>query len=276
MPNDAAVLLRRARQKARHVHKGHNRKVEGVAKAHKARRLDRGVNVETAGQLHRLVAHDAHRIAAHARKARHNVLGVAGHNLVKVALVGHRLDNLVHVIRHVGVLRHHRVQRCRLAVNRVGRGPKGRLVPVRQRQKVNQIARARQRVNVVFKGEVRDARLDRVRGGSAQLLLRHVLARHRLDHVGPRHKHVARVLHHHRKVGDGRAVHGPAGAGPHDQRQLRNHSRRHHVALKNVRVARQRVHALLNARPARVVEPDDGRAHVHRPVHHLAHLLRKH
>ena len=46
------------------------------------------------------------------------------------------------------------------------------------------------------------------------------------------------------------------------------------VAQEDVGVAGERLDALLDARAARVVEADDGRADLHREVHHLADLLR--
>lgn len=46
--DDAAVLLRRARQEARHVHEGDDGNVEGVAEAHEASTFHRGVDVQAA------------------------------------------------------------------------------------------------------------------------------------------------------------------------------------------------------------------------------------
>lgn len=83
---------------------------------------------------------------------------------------------------------------------------------------------------------------------------------------------------------------------PHRPTRLRNVPRRVHVALEHLRVAAQRVDALLDARPARatgegfrgtlrgpstarasparVVQAYDGRAHGHGAVHELADLAR--
>ncbi len=46
MPNDAAVLLVHAGQEARNVDERHQGDVEGVAEAHEAGALDRGVDVQ--------------------------------------------------------------------------------------------------------------------------------------------------------------------------------------------------------------------------------------
>ncbi len=73
MPDDAAVLLRRAGKKARHVFKGDERHIKGIAQPHKARRFLRGVNIERAREVQRLVRHDAHRVAIQPREAGEDV-----------------------------------------------------------------------------------------------------------------------------------------------------------------------------------------------------------
>jgi hypothetical protein len=105
-------------------------------------------------------------------------------------------------------------------------------------------------------------------------LHRHVFVRDRLHHVGAGDEHVARLAHHVDEVGDGRRIHRAAGAGAEDGRDLRNHARGHRVAQEDVGVAAERDDALLDARTARVVEADHGRAVAQREVHDLADLGR--
>jgi hypothetical protein len=52
-------------------------------------------------------------------------------------------------------------------------------------------------------------------------------------------------------------------------------TRSQRVAQEDVRVARERDHTLLDARPARIVEPDHRGADLHGEVHHLADLGRE-
>ena len=59
MLDDAAELLGGAGQEAGHVLERDERDVEAVAEAHEARALDRGVDVEAAGQVRGLVGDDA-------------------------------------------------------------------------------------------------------------------------------------------------------------------------------------------------------------------------
>ena len=56
--DDPAPLLARPGQEAGHVHEREQGDVERVARAHEARRLGGGVDVEHSRQLRRLVAHD--------------------------------------------------------------------------------------------------------------------------------------------------------------------------------------------------------------------------
>ena len=94
-----------------------------------------------------------------------------------------------------------------------------------------------------------------------------------LHDVGARDEHVARALDHHREVRHRRRVDRAAGARPEDDRDLGHDARREDVAQEDLRVTAERRDALLDARPARVVEADDRRADLHRQVHDLADLL---
>ena len=68
-------------------------------------------------------------------------------------------------------------------------------------------------------------------------------------------------------------VDGAAGARPHDHADLRDHARGAHVAQEDVAVAGEGGDAFLDARAARVVQADHGRAGLHGEVHHLGDLV---
>ena len=74
MEDDAALLLRGAGQEAGHVDERDDRDVEGVAEADEARGLDRGVDVEDAGERARVVGDDADGMAAEPGEAADDVL----------------------------------------------------------------------------------------------------------------------------------------------------------------------------------------------------------
>jgi hypothetical protein len=68
-------------------------------------------------------------------------------------------------------------------------------------------------------------------------------------------------------------VDGAAGAGPHHERDLRDHPRRLHVAPEDLGVAGERDDSLLDPRAAGVVDPDHRAAVLDGQVHDLADLL---
>src|SRR5581483_10745068 len=68
-------------------------------------------------------------------------------------------------------------------------------------------------------------------------------------------------------------VHRAAGAGAHDQRDLRDHAGGLHVAGEDLAVEPERDHALLDPGAAAVVDPDHRAADLEREVHDLHDLL---
>ena len=112
-----------------------------------------------------------------------------------------------------------------------------------------------------------------MRVGAAEILERHVLAGHGLDHVGPGDEHVAGALDHEGEVGDRGGVDRAARARAHDQRDLRDDARGHHVAVEDLGEEAKRHHALLYACAPAVVDPDDRAAGLQRVVHDLDDLL---
>jgi len=102
-------------------------------------------------------------------------------------------------------------------------------------------------------------------------LLRDVLVRDRLDDVRPRHEHrlVPRTMRMKSVIA---ANTRRPRAGAEDRRDLGDDSRGERIAEKNVRVSAEGNDAFLDAGASRVVETDDGRAHLHREIHELADL----
>ena len=140
-------------------------------------------------------------------------------------------------------------------------------------RKREQVAHLVEHALLVGHHEVGDARAGGVGLGAAELLERHVLAGHRLHHVGARDEHVAGVLHHEDEVGQRRRVDRAARAGPEDHRDLGHDARGPGVAVEDAAVGVERRHALLDPRAGAVVEPDDRQAHRRGQVHDLVDLL---
>ena len=121
-----------------------------------------------------------------------------------------------------------------------------------------------------------DARLRVVAHRPAQLLELDFLAGHRLDHFRAGDEHVRGLFDHEDEVGHRRRVDGAAGAGAHDQADLRDHAGALDVADEDVAVGAERDDALLDPGAAGVVDADHRRPDLGGEVHHLAHLLRHH
>ncbi len=238
--------------------------------------------------MDRLVGHDAYGRALDAAEADHDVLREAGVDLEELPVVQDAGDHAVHVIGLVGRVRNEPVElgihvrdltgRLVVAAPAHGRAHPGppqhrRVLKVVGRQVGQQLAGEAEAVILVLGLVVGDARLDVVGVGAAELLEADFLPGHGLDHVGPRDEHVRGALDHQGEVGDRGRVDGTAGARAHDQRDLRDHARGDHVTVKDLGEQAERDHALLDPRPAAVVDADHRAPGLQRVVHHLDDLL---
>ncbi len=111
-------------------------------------------------------------------------------------------------------------------------------------------------------------------GGAAELLGRDGFIGHGLHHVRAGDEHIAGVAHHEDEIRHGGRIDVAAGAGPHDDGNLRNDAGGQHIALEHLAIAPERRDALLNARAAGVEDADDRRAVLERHVLELGDLLR--
>jgi len=123
---------------------------------------------------------------------------------------------------------------------------------------------------------VREARFGHVRVRAAEFLHRHLFAGDGLDDVRAGDEHLAGLVDHDDEVGQRGGVHMATRGGTHDQRDLRDDARCFDVVVKDVAVQAQRDDALLDPRPAALVDADDRAAVLHREVEHLDDLLAVH
>ena len=224
MPDNAAVFLGGARQKTRHINKGHDWNTEGIAESDETCRLDRRLNVETPGKHHGLIGHDANSRTAHAAEPDQNIACKVRFKLKEITVVDDFGDELMHVIRLVWIIRDQSIQGRFRAVHGIHRLPLRRLVDITRGQKIDKAAQAQKRLDVVIKRTIRDARPARVRSRPAEFFMRHRFVRDGLYNLGTRDIHVGGIPHHKDKVGDGRRVNGPACTRTHDHGDLRNHA----------------------------------------------------
>ena len=188
--DDAAELLAGTRHETRHIHKGDDRNIEGIAKTHKATGFDRALDVQTTGQHQRLVGHDAHGLSGHAGKTDEYVFRVLGLQLEEVAVVHRFQDQLFHVIRHVGVVRHQRVQTQVHALSRVTAGTHRWFLSVVQRQIVVETAQHQQGFHIVVERQISHAAFGGVGDSTAQFFRTHLFVRDGFHHIRAGDKHV--------------------------------------------------------------------------------------
>mmetsp|Transcript_27766 Transcript_27766/g.51710 ORF Transcript_27766/g.51710 Transcript_27766/m.51710 type:complete len:605 (+) Transcript_27766:2391-4205(+) len=268
----AAIFLRGAGQKARHVDQGEDRDVKAIAEAHEPGSLAGAVDVQNPRQHHGLVGHNADRLTLKPDKAGDDILGELFLKFVKVALIRQFGDQLFHVVRAVGVVGHKRIK-ARLDTRRlVKEGAHGRLFAVVGRQEIYEATHLGQRFHVVLERRIRDGRLLGVGGRAAQFFGGDLFVGDRLDHIGAGDKHVRTVFDHKDKVGHRGAIDRATGTGAHYDADLRHDARGNDIALKHFAVAGQAVDTFLNAGTTGIVDPDHRRTILDRHVHDLADL----
>lgn len=188
--DDAAIFLCGARQEARHVDQREDWDGEGIAEPYEAGGLARAVDVEAAGQHHRLVGDDADRLALDAHEADDDVLGEGLLDFEEITLVGDGRDQFLHVVGLVGTVGDQRVepflQPCRIVVE----GPERRLLAIVERQEIEQCAHLLQRLDVVLISAIGNRGFLRVRARAAQFFRRNDLVGYGLHHVGTGDEHV--------------------------------------------------------------------------------------
>ena len=225
----------------------------------------------TPAACERLVGDDADRAALDQSERADDVRREQLLHLQEFAVVDDRAQDVPHVVGLPEPVRHDRVE-----TRPGGRGPRRVLrgpLQVVGGQVRQQVAHGVEGVHLVGGEEVGVA-VDGVAGaGAAQFLGAGALAGDRLDDVGSGDEHVRGAVHHHGEVGDGGRVRGPAGARAQDDRDLRDHPGRLHVAAHQLGVEGERGDALLDAGAATVVEADDRTAGLQGEVHQRHGLL---
>ena len=114
-----------------------------------------------------------------------------------------------------------------------------------------------------------------LRADAAQFLRRDHLSGDLLDdrRSGDEDQSIARLND---EIGQGRAVGRAARARSADQRNLRHHTGKHHVLMKDAGVPGQAGDAFLNARAAGIVDEDEGRAGPHGRFHGVGDFVGVH
>ena len=246
--------------------------------AHKTGSLLGCRNVQAAGELHRLVRHNTDRTALNAGVTNHHVRGVQRLHLQEVAVIDHGLNDRTHVIRLVRRIRDQGVQ-IQIVYRHHG------LLVVLQGQGLSKVVRRQEFQKLTHKIERVFFILSQVGAGTGHgvVLTRtteglhvHILTGHGLNDVRAGNEHVRSLIHHDDVVSQSGGVRGTAGAGAHNDRNLRNHAGRTHIHTENIGKHRQGSHTLLNAGATTIVNADDRAAVLQSELLHLHNLLAVH
>ena len=190
MLDDAAIFLPGARKEAGDVHQRQDRNFEGVAEPYETGGLAARVDIQTAGQHHRLVGDDADRPPLQPDKAGDDVLGEVFLNLEKVMLIRDLQDQLLHIVGRVRIVGDERVEAFLDPVHIVEERADRGFFAVGERQEVNEAPDLLQRLHIVLIGAVGDGGFAGVGGGAAKLLRRHDFIRHGFHDIGAGDEHV--------------------------------------------------------------------------------------
>ena len=121
-----------------------------------------------------------------------------------------------------------------------------------------------------------DAGNRAVRHGAAQFFSRYFFGRDRLDDGRARKEHVRRIFDHEDEVHQGRAVYSTAGAGPHNDGNLRDDARCSRIIHEDAAKPGQGIDAFLDAGTAGIIDADDGSPHLQGHFLHLGNLVGMH
>jgi len=266
------VLLGDARHEARHILKGDDRNVEGVAEADEAG----GLLVQDAGTEFRVVGDDSDRRPADADESDEHVLCPVVVRLDHLAVVCDGGDDFLHVVGAGGLVGDDLVQLRAESVRAVrGRGLRQRTVATVRKVGEEHLDPA-DAVLIVFRCEVADAALAGMRHGAAQILMRDLFADHGLDDVGARDVHVACLLDHEDPVGESGRIDCAARRRPHDGDDLGDVAGGDRVAVEDTPIALQGENTFLDAGSAGIIDGNEGLAGLDRHVHHFPDLFSVH
>ena len=130
MADDAAELLLGPRQKTRHILQGHEREVERVTETDEVGAFHGGIDVERAGEMGRLIRHDADRLPTEAGEPDDKIARKVLVNLEERAVVRDCVNEIENVVWLIRLFRHKLVEPGVLAVDGVGALRAGRVVEI--------------------------------------------------------------------------------------------------------------------------------------------------
>lgn len=232
--DNTVVLLGSTRQETGDIDQGQNWNVECISKTDKTGSLDGRVDIKNSGRDQGLVGNDRDSATTHATETNDNVLGIVGHDFKELRVIDQAGNDILDIVGLGRVDGDDLVQRGILTGRGIVGVTNGGGLLVGKGQEVDKVTKALQSFDIVLEGVVGDTRLDGVGLGSSELLLGDLLLGDGLNDIGTSDEKVGSITDHEGEIGQSRRVDGASSTGSHNQRDLRNNSRRHDVFLLGV------------------------------------------
>ena len=260
MADDTTVLLGGTGQEAGNIYQGEQRNAEGIAGTDKACSLIGAVDIHAAGHGLGLVGDNTNGAAIEAGKAGNHIGGIHAHVVHVLAAIGDGLDDIVHIIRLVGIIRDDGIQLIGNAVGIVTIEDGGSGITEVGGQVAQQTTDLVDAIGIIGGHEVRNAADAVVGHSAAQLFSIDLLAGNGFDNIGAGNEHLAGLIHLEDEIGESGGINGAAGAGAHDGGDLRNNAGGSSIAEEDLAIAFQTVQTFLDAGTAGIIHADYGSA----------------
>ena len=192
--------------------------------------------------------------------------------LHEVAVINDKVDDILHVVRFVGVVRNDFVQALLDTHGVVGAFQYRCLFHIVLRDETYQTANLLQSLFLGGCHKVGYTRFGCVYACATQFGNAYVLTRNGFHYFRTRDEHIRVLLGHHDEVGQSRAVNSTTGARTEDDTYLGYDTRSEDVTLENLCITSQGASTFLDTRTTRVVQTDDRGTQFHGLVHHVANL----
>ena len=256
MTDNSLVLLVHARQETRYIHQRQQRYIKRVAETDKTGGLYGCVDIQRTGQCGGLIRHDTDRLSIQTDITDNDVLGIFLLYLEEVLIISHGKDQLLHVVRLVGIGRNQQIQLRIDTVRAIGGRNEWRLFHIVIRQERHQLTYLQDTIHIVIRRAMSHSGTGAMHFRASQILHRNLFLRHAFHDLRAGDKHVARLFYHKDKVRQRRRVNRSTRARAHNGANLRDHAGGQRVPEEYLGISRQGTNPFLNTCAPRIVQPD--------------------
>ena len=194
-------------------------------------------------------------------------------DFVEAAVINDEINHITDVVGLIGIIGHYVVELFVGTQVVVTAGLEWRILHIIGGQIAHQLTDQKKAIFLRLGRQVGHPADGIMSHRAAQFFKRYVLTGHGFDDVGASDEHMAAVLDHENKIGEGRRIDRTPCTWPHDNADLRDDARGQGVAQKYIGVTGQAHNAFLDASATRVIDADYRRAVTHGHIHDLAYFL---